>query len=78
MQAGLLSREMGEVRDADALGMAEGNIGYGVIRESWSSPARSKNLCMYGISMRENREVPWPPVRLITGRAAQGSTKPYA
>ena len=60
------------------LELAEGNIGHGVIGESWSGPARSKNLCMYGISMRENREVPWPPVGLITGRAAQGSTKAYA
>ncbi|MCA1706558.1 MAG: hypothetical protein LC808_26160 [Actinobacteria bacterium] len=69
---------MSEVRDADVVGSAEGNTGHGVIRESWSGPARSKNLCMYGISMRENREVPWLPVWLIIGRAAQGSTKSYA
>jgi len=30
-------------------------------REQSSDPARSKNLCMYGISMRENREVPRSP-----------------
>ena len=75
MQAGLLSREMSEVRDADVLGIAEGNTGHGVIREAWSGPARSKNLCMYGISMRENREVPPPPIRLIAGRAAQGTLR---
>ena len=49
--------------------------------------ARSKNSgargtmeggCMRGISMRENREIPWPPVRLITGRAAQGRQRPHA
>jgi hypothetical protein len=28
---------------------------------------------MYGTSMRENRESPHLPVRLITGRAAQGT-----
>jgi hypothetical protein len=26
-------------------------------------PARSENPCMRGISMRENREIPRPPVR---------------
>jgi hypothetical protein len=60
------------------LELAEGNIDRGVIREPRPSPARSKNLCMYGISMRENREVPWPPVRLITERAAQGRPTPQA
>ena len=30
-------------------------------RELPADPARSKNLCMYGISARENREVPWSP-----------------
>jgi hypothetical protein len=47
-------------------------------RESPGDPARSGNLCMYGISMRENREIPRSPVRLITGRAAQGRPRPYA
>jgi hypothetical protein len=32
-------------------------------RKSSADPARSKNLSMHGISMRENREVPWPPAR---------------
>src|SRR6266487_55942 len=41
-------------------------------RELAGDPARSKNLCMHGISMRENREVPRSPVPLITGRAARG------
>ena len=47
-------------------------------RELPTDPARSKNPCMYGISMRENREVPRSPVRLITGRAAQGRPRPQA
>ena len=57
---------------------AEGDIGGGVIRESSRNPARSENLCMRGTSRRENREVPWPPVRVIAGRAAQGRLRPQA
>lgn len=41
-------------------------------------PTRSENLCMYGTSMRENREIPSSPFWPITRRAAQGrqSRKP--
>ena len=35
-------------------------------------PRGSKNLGMQRVSMRENREIPRPPARLIAGRAAQG------
>ena len=63
-------------RGADAVVQAEGNTADGVRRESPADPARSENLCMYGISMRENREIPWSPVRLIIGRAAQGRPRP--
>src|SRR5512144_3054591 len=41
---------------------AEGNIVGSAMRELPGDPARSKNLGMYGISMRENREVPRSPV----------------
>ena len=37
---------------------AEGNIAGGAIREPLVDPARSKNLRMYGVSIRENREAP--------------------
>ena len=47
-------------------------------RELLVDPARSENLCTYGISLRENREVPCSPVWLITGRAAQGRLRPRA
>ncbi|PKW16793.1 hypothetical protein A8926_4678 [Saccharopolyspora spinosa] len=47
-------------------------------REPLVGPARSETLCMYGTSMRENREVPRSPVRLISGRAAQGRPRPHA
>jgi hypothetical protein len=47
-------------------------------RELLVDPARSETLCMYGTSMRENREVPRSPVGVITGRAAQGRLRLYA
>jgi len=49
---------------ADALVKPEGHVLGGVIREPLGDPARSKNLGTYGISMCENREIPW----LTTGR----------
>jgi hypothetical protein len=68
-----LSREIKEFGVPTPLNRSEGNIAGGVIRESSADPARSENLCMYGISMRENREVPRLPVRVMTGRAVQGT-----
>ena len=44
-------------------------------REAPSDPAWSRNQGMYGTFMRENREIPRPPVRLITGRDAQGTPR---
>src|SRR5437763_16583581 len=32
-------------------------------RELPAGPARAKNLCMRGVSMREDREVPWSRAR---------------
>jgi hypothetical protein len=46
-------------------------------RELLVDPARSKTPRMHGISMRENREVPHPPDRVITGRAAQRTLRRY-
>ena len=45
-------------------------------RESPADPARSENLSMYGTFMRENREVPGSPARMIAGRDAQGRPRP--
>ena len=78
MQAGLLSREIKDIGVPTLLTDAEGHIAGSVMRELPADSARSKNLCMYGISMRENREVPRSPVRSITGRAAQGRPRPQA
>ena len=70
MQAGLLSREIKEFGVPTPLNRSEGNIAGGAIRESPGDPARSENLCMYGISMRENREIPHSPV--LDGGAGRG------
>jgi RNA-directed DNA polymerase len=42
------------------LSRPEGNIAGGAMREPSADPARSENQGMYGISMRENREIPSP------------------
>jgi RNA-directed DNA polymerase len=47
-------------------------------REPSADPARSENLRMRGISMRENREIPRSPVCLIGRRAARGRLRPHA
>ena len=75
MQAGLLSREIKEFGVPTSLARAEGNIAGGVMREPSAGPARSKNQGMYGISMRENREIPRSPVRVMSGRAAQATLR---
>jgi hypothetical protein len=54
---------------------AEGHTAGGASASRWVGPARSENLCMYGVLMRENREIPRSPVQLITGRAAQGTPR---
>ena len=43
--------------------------------ESLAGPARSENHGMYGTFMRENREIPRPPIRVISGRDAQGTPR---
>jgi hypothetical protein len=78
VQARLLSREIKETGVPTPLNRSEGNIAGGAIRESPVDPARSENQGMHGISMRENRESPRPPIQLITGWAAQGTLRRYA
>ena len=74
MQAGLLSREI-PVRGAHTVHNVEGKTAGSVMRELSAGPARSENHGMCGTSMRENRESPCPPVRLVSGRAAQGTLR---
>ena len=57
---------------------AEGNIAGSGMRELCADPARSKSPSMRGVSGRENREISWPPVVVMAGRAAQGRPRPYA
>jgi hypothetical protein len=75
VQAGLLSREIKEFGVPTSFNEAEGNIAGGVMREPSSDPARSGNLCMCGIFMRENREIPCSPVRVMSGRAAAATLR---
>jgi hypothetical protein len=46
------------VRGADAVELGRRQHRRRRYRESSTDPARSGNLCMYGIFMRENREIP--------------------
>src|SRR6266581_9374791 len=62
-------------RGAGAVQEVEGNIAGGATREPLAGPARSENQGMCGTSMRENRESPCPPVRLISGRVARGTPR---
>ena len=66
------------VRGADAVSRGGRPYRGRRYREPSADPARSENLCMYGISMRENREVPRSPAGLISGRAVRGRLRPYA
>ncbi|MBI5251620.1 MAG: group II intron reverse transcriptase/maturase [Desulfomonile tiedjei] len=56
-----LSSEIKSIGTLTQLSNAEGNIGHGAMRESCSSPAESKTLCMRGNSLHGNREVPSVP-----------------
>ena len=48
---------------------------WAAVARAAQDPARSKNQGMYGNSMRENREIPCSPTRLITGWVAQGTLR---
>jgi len=56
-----LSPEIGCCRGADALTTCGRQHRWRRYRESSADLAGSENLCMRGISMRENREIPWSP-----------------
>ena len=69
MQAGLLSREI-VIWGAHVVQETEGHIVGGARREPPTDPARSGNHGMYGIFMRENREIP-RLARRVDGRAGR-------
>jgi hypothetical protein len=66
----------GLVRGADALAIGGRPHRGQRYRELLADPARSKSLCMRGVSGRENREIPWSPVVVMAGQAAQGRPRP--
>ena len=68
----------GQVRGADALVIGGRPHRGQRYRELPADPARSKNLCMRGVSGRENREIPLLPVAVMARRAAQGRPRPQA
>ena len=62
-------------RGADAVEMAGRQHRWRRYRESPADPARSKNLCMHGISMRENREIPRSLVPADLGAGREGKAE---
>ena len=60
---------------AHALLKVEGNTAGSVTRELPGDPARSENHGMCGTFVRENREVPCLPVRVVCGRDAGGTLR---
>ena len=75
VRAGRLSRVItNRVRGADVLPSGGRQYRHRRYRELVVDPARSKNLGTYVVSMRENREVPRPPVRKF-GRVARGTLR---
>jgi hypothetical protein len=75
-QAGLLSPEKTRShRGADALATGGRQHRRRRFRESSADLAGSENLCMRGISMRENREIPRSPARLDGGAGRAGKAQ---
>ena len=64
------------VRGADAVETCGRQHRRWRVREPLAGPAGSENLCMRGISKRENRESRRSPVRWMAGRDARGRLRP--
>ena len=67
-------RNVGD-RGADAVGRAEGNTPGGVIASRQGAPRGQRSMACAGTFVRENREVPCLPVRVVCGRAAGGTLR---
>lgn len=67
----VLSRENGEDRGADGFPFTEGNTFPVANAKTREDLARSKTLCMYGTTLRENREIPWLPTGMEVGRVGK-------
>ena len=66
------------VRGADTVVVCGRQHRWRRYREPAAGPARSKNHGMYGIFMRENREIPRLPIPLIMGWVVQVTLRRYA
>src|SRR5450755_2796686 len=75
---GGLSLEMFLVWDADALIDAEGNIVGRVFASGRRVPRGQRARARVRSLHAENREISWPPVAVMAGRAAQGTHRRYA
>jgi hypothetical protein len=71
--AGLLSREMKAKFGVPTLSYWWKATPPVALSRAAGGPARSKNLGTHGISMRENREVPWSPVPWMVGAGREGN-----
>ncbi len=78
MQAGLLSREITEIGAPTLSDVWKATLPAALSRVVGGPRAVLGTKGMYGTSMRENREVPCSPARLITGWAVQGTLRRYA
>jgi len=75
VQAGLLSREIKTFGVPTLSKRWKATLPVALYASHWGAPRGHGNQGMYGTSMRENRESPRPPARLISGRAARGTPR---
>jgi hypothetical protein len=73
VQAGLLSREIKTFGVPTLSKRRKATSPVALSAGRWGTSRGHGNQGMYGTSVRENRECPCPPARLITGRAVQGT-----
>jgi hypothetical protein len=75
VQAGLSSREINTFGVPTLSKRRKATSPAALCASRWGTPRGHGNQGMYGTSMRENRESPCLPVRLISGRAVQGTPR---
>ena len=66
------------IRGADAVSEAEGNTGSGAIASCWRTPRGRRTWACTETPCARTGRSHRSPVRLITGRAAQGRLRPHA
>jgi RNA-directed DNA polymerase len=63
----VLSREIGYLREADAVRRSGRSHRMRRQRETCLAPARSETPCTHGYTSHENRDVPWVPAAMAAG-----------